>query len=66
MLTRHPHTHPHQSNLGDQDPAGAAVQCRPQQETVQGDDRRSGQDLPPRGSAWTIQGTGVLLAVEFT
>lgn len=31
VSTRHPHTHAHQSYLGDKDSAGAAVQCRAQQ-----------------------------------
>lgn len=30
-LSRHPNTHYHQPHLGDQDPAGVAVQCRPNQ-----------------------------------
>lgn len=56
-VSRHADALPYQSGLGDKDPAGAAVQCRPFPEALQGNDGRPRENIPSRGYPGTIQGT---------
>lgn len=56
-VSRHADALPHQPSLGDKDPAGAAVQCRPFTEAVQGNDGRPRENIPSRGYPGTLQGT---------